>query len=240
MKIFVAGATGAIGRPLVGLLVAAGHQVVGTTRSLPKAEALRAIGAEPVIVVVFDAPALSRAVASARPDVVVHQLTDLPRGLDPSQMAEGARRNARIRDEGTRNLVAAAREAAVPRILAQSIAWMYAPGHEPHGEDDPLDVNAEGTRAISVAGVAALERQILSSPPIEGVVLRYGHLYGPATGTETAAPPAIHVDAAAAACLRAIGKARPGVYNLAEPSDYLSIEKARRELGIDPELRLAH
>ena len=239
MKIFVAGATGAIGQPLVRLLVEAGHQVVGTTRSKPKAEALRAIGAEPVIVDVFDAPALSRAVASARPDVVVHQLTDLPRGLDPSQMAEGARRNARIRDEGTRNLVVAARAAAVPRIMAQSIAWMYAPGREPHGEDDPLDVNADGTRAISMAGVAALERQILSAPPIDGVVLRYGHLYGPGTGTETAAPPAIHVDAAAEACLRAIGQARPGVYNLAEPSGYLSIEKARRELGFDPGFRLA-
>jgi nucleoside-diphosphate-sugar epimerase len=239
MKIFLAGATGAIGRPLAQLLIKAGHQVVGTTRSQPKAEALRAIGAEPVVVDVFDALALSRAIASARPDVVVHQLTDLPPGLDPRQMADGARRNARIRDDGTRNLVAAARGAAVHRVIAQSIAWMYAPGREPHGEDDPLDVNAEGTRAISVAGVVALEQQILSSPPIQGVVLRYGHLYGPGTGTPTAASPAIHVDAAAEACLRAIGKARPGVYNIAEPSDYLSTEKARRELGFDPGFRLA-
>jgi nucleoside-diphosphate-sugar epimerase len=239
LKIFLGGATGAIGRPLVRLLVQAGHKVVGTTRSPSKVEALCAAGAEPVIVDVFDAPALAHAVASARPDVLVHQLTDLPRGLDPSQMSEGARRNARVRDEGTRNLVAAAREAGVLRMIAQSIAWMYAPGREPHGEDDLLDLNTDGTRAISVAGVVALEQQVLSSPPIEGVVLRYGHLYGPGTGTETAALPSVHVDAAAEACLLAIGKARPGVYNVAEPSDYLSIDKARRELGFDPAFRVA-
>jgi len=238
MKIFLAGATGAIGRPLVKLMLEAGHQVVGTTRSPRKTEALRAAGAEPVVVDVFDAAALSHAVGDALPDMIVSQLTDLPPGLDPSKMEEGTQRNARIRREGTRNLVAAARQAGVPRIIAQSIAWMYAPGAEPHGEDDPLDVNAEGTRAISVAGIVDLERQVLSSPPIEGVVLRYGHLYGPNTGADTAAAPAIHVDAAAEACVLAIGKARPGVYNLAEPSAYLATEKAQRELRFDPGFRL--
>lgn len=165
MKIFLAGATGAIGKRLVPLLVDAGHEVVGTTRSKDKGEALRAAGVEPVVVDVFDAPALTRAVAAARPDIVVHQLTDLPQGLDPNQMAEGTRRNARVRTEGTQNLVAAALQAGVPRLVAQSIAWMYAPHPQPHTEDHPLDIHAEGARAITVEGVAALERLTLSSPP---------------------------------------------------------------------------
>src|SRR5436305_6668197 len=138
MRIFLAGATGAIGRRLVPLLLGAGHDVVGTTRSTSKADALRAAGVEPVVLDVFDAAGLARAVSAARPDIVVHQLTDLPPGLDPSRMAEGTRRNARMRSEGTQNLVAAALSAGSPRLVAQSIAWMYAPGPEPHlGGDRP-------------------------------------------------------------------------------------------------------
>jgi len=114
MKIFLAGAAGAIGKRLVPLLLDAGHRVVGTTRSPTKADALHAVGVEPVVVDVFDAPALSRAVSAARPDIVVHQLTDLPPGLDPARMAEGTRRNARMRREGTQNLVTAALAAGVP------------------------------------------------------------------------------------------------------------------------------
>jgi nucleoside-diphosphate-sugar epimerase len=239
MKIFLAGATGAIGRRLVPLLISAGHHVVGATRAMSKSEALRAAGAEPVVVDVFDAPALLRAVSKARPDIVVHQLTDLPPRLDPSQMEDGTRRNARMRSEGTQNLVAAALEAGAPRLIAQSIAWMYAPGPEPHSENDPLDHGAQGSRAITVAGVAALERLTLASPPIEGTVSRYGHLYGPGTGADQAGePPALHVDAAASAALLAIETARPGVFNIAEPSSYLSIEKSRRMLGFDPGFRL--
>jgi nucleoside-diphosphate-sugar epimerase len=238
MKIFLAGAAGAIGKRLVPLLLDAGHNVVGTTRSATKAEALRAAGVEPVVVDVFDAPALSSAVAIARPDIVVHQLTDLPPGLDPTRMADGTRRNAHMRREGTRNLVAAALAAGTRRLVAQSIAWMYAPGPEPHGEGDPLDVHAPGTRALTADGVATLERLSTASPPIEGVVLRYGHLYGPGTGTDTAEIPSLHVDAAAAAALLAIEKARRGIYNIAEPNQYLSTDKARRDLGFDPSFRL--
>jgi nucleoside-diphosphate-sugar epimerase len=192
-----------------------------------------------VIVDVFDASALCRAVSTARPDIVVHQLTDLPPGLDPTRMAEGTHRNARMPREGTRNLVAAALAAGVHRLVAQSIAWMYAPGPEPHGEDDPLDVHAPGTRAITADGVATLERQTLASPPIDGVVLRYGHFYGPGTGADAAEIPSLHVDAAAWAALLAIEKARSGIYNLADPNRYLSTDKARRELGFDPSFRLA-
>jgi nucleoside-diphosphate-sugar epimerase len=233
MKIFLAGAAGAIGRRLVPLLLDKGHHVVGTTRSTTKADGLRAAGVEPVVVDVFDGQALSAAVLEARPDIVIHQLTDLPPGLDPSQMAEATQRNARIRSQGTQNLVAAALGAGVQRLIAQSIAWMYAPGKEPHFEDDPLDVEAGGRRGITVAGVAALERLTIVSPPLDGVVLRYGHLYGPGTGAGTAEAPALHVDAAAAAAVLALEKAQRGIYNIAEASGYLSTEKAQRELGFD-------
>ena len=94
------------------------------------------------------------------------------------------------------------------------------------------------TRSITVAGVATLERLATSSPPIDGVVLRYGHLYGPGTGAATAAAPALHVDAAASAALLAIERTRRGIYNIAEPNRYLSTEKARRELGFDAGIRL--
>jgi nucleoside-diphosphate-sugar epimerase len=238
MKIFLAGAAGAIGKRLVPLLLDARHHVVGTTRSTNKADAMRSAGVEPMIIDVFDAPALSHAVGSARPDIVVDQLTDLPLGLDPARMAEGSRRNARMRREGTRNLVAAMLAAGVHRLVAQSIAWMYAPGPEPHREDDPLDVHAAEPRVDTADGVATLERLTVASPPIDGVVLRYGHLYGPGTGADAAEIPSLHVDAAASAALLAIENARRGIYNIAEPSEYLSTDKARRELGFDPGFRL--
>jgi len=239
MKIFLAGATGAIGKRLVPLLIESGFQVIGTTRTQSRAEGLRAAGAEPIVVNAFDRASLVRAVLAAHPDVVMQQLTDLPPGLDPSQMIEGTRRNARIRSEGTKNLVAAALEAGVSRFIAQSIAWMYAAGPEPHAEDDALDVDAQGTRAITVTGVATLEHFVLASPPIDGIVLRYGHLYGPGTGTDAPGePPSLHVDAAAAAALVAIEKGRVGIYNIAEANSNISTEKARSELGFEAAYRL--
>jgi nucleoside-diphosphate-sugar epimerase len=202
-------------------------------------DALRASGVTPIVVDVFDPDALSRAVSAIKPDVVIHQLTDLPWGLDPAQMDEGTRRNARLRSEGTRNLVSAALASSVRRLIAQSIAWVYAPGPVPHHERDPLDLQASGTRAITVAGVATLEGLTLASPPIEGVVLRYGHLYGPGTGTEARPEaPSLHVDAAASAALLATEKRCVGTYNIAEPCSYLSIEKAQQELAFDPDYRL--
>jgi nucleoside-diphosphate-sugar epimerase len=168
-RIFLAGASGAIGRRLVPLLHNAGHHVCGTTRSAEKADELRMLGAEPVVVDVFDAAALSRAVAAARPDVVIHQLTDLPKNLDPRQMGAAITRNARIREEGTRNLVSAAIAAGARRMVAQSIAWAYAPGPEPHNEADPLDAKAEGDRGIIVKGVIALEDLTLKSAPLQGI-----------------------------------------------------------------------
>jgi len=234
-RIFLAGAAGAIGRRLTPLLRAAGHTVFGTTRSPSKMDELRALGAEPVLVDVFDADALARAVAAAKPDIVIHQLTDLPRGLDHSQMEQAIRRNARLRSEGTRHLVDAANAAGARRLVAQSIAWAYAPGPEPHAESDPLDVDAEGIRAVSVGGIVALERAVLESPPLEGIVLRYGQLYGPGTGTDAPSGSApLHVDDAAHAALLAIDRGGTGVFNIAGPSAYVTTDKARAALGWGP------
>lgn len=238
-RIFLAGASGAIGQRLIPQLLAAGHQVTGTTRNADKAATLRILGVEPAVVDVFDAEALSRVMLAAKPDIVVHQLTDLPPGLDPSRMGEAVVRNARIRDEGTRNLVAAAVASGVRRMVAQSIAWAYAPGPEPHGEGDPLDGGASGNRGISVGGVIALEKAVLNAP-FAGVVLRYGQLYGPGTGTDAAAGASpLHVDAAAYAALLALEKGAPGVFNVAEPNQAASTQKAVEELGWHADFRLS-
>ncbi|WP_296738865.1 NAD(P)-dependent oxidoreductase [Mesorhizobium sp.] len=238
-RIFLAGGSGAIGRRLIPQLADAGHQVTATTRQSTKAEALRALGADPVVVDVFDLNGLGAAVVAAKPEIVIHQLTDLPPGLDPARMGEAAARNARIRDEGTRNLVEAAKAAGARRLIAQSISWAYAPGSEPHGETDPLDSAAEGGRGISVRGVIALERQVLTAAPLTGVVLRYGHLYGPGSGAETAADPAVHVDAAAHAALLAVERGESGAFNVAEPNGHVTTGKAVSELGWRADFRMA-
>lgn len=240
MRIFLAGATGAVGRRLVPLMIEAGHDVSGTTRSSAKAEGLARAGARPFVLDVFDAAALAQAVAEARPEVVVHQLTDLPYGLDPGRMPEALPRNARLRREGTKNLVAAALRAGARRLIAQSIAWAYAQGPLPHAEDDPLDTDAPGQRGETVRGVAALESAVLGGPSLEGIVLRYGQFYGPGTGVDAAkGPPALHVDAAAQAALLALERGAPGVYNVAEACDLVATDKARRELGWSAAFRCA-
>ena len=239
LKVFVAGATGVIGARLVPLLVAAGYRVSGLSRSAAKVGALQAAGAAPVIADVFDAPALQRALLELRPDVVIHQLTDLPPNLDPKLMAEATLRNARVRSEGTMNLVQAALASGARRFIAQSIAWAYAPGVEPHTEQDPLDLASEGSRAITVRGVAELERLTLDSAPLAGVVLRYGQVYGPGSSrahAEGSAP--VHADAAAHAALLAVERGA-GIYNVAEETPYASSRRARAELGWDPSFRAA-
>lgn len=239
MKIFFAGAGGAIGRRLTPLLRAEGCEIVGTTRSVDKAAAIAALGAQPVVVDVFDAPALARAVQSAAPHVIIHQLTDLAFAPDTPQYEEGLARNARLRIEGTRNLVVAAKAAGIRRLIAQSIAFVYAAGEGVRVESDPLDVNAAGARKQTVDAVAALEQATLSMP--EGIVLRYGFLYGPGTWfeNEPRAKPALHVDAAAHAALLALTRGETGVFNIAEDDGAVSTEKAKRNLGFDPGFRIS-
>jgi nucleoside-diphosphate-sugar epimerase len=238
MKVFLAGALGVVGRRLVSLLRDAGHSVAGTTRSAERAPALLALGADPVIVDVFDRAALIDAVARAKPDAVIHQLTDLPSPPGTPGYDAGLERNAKLRIEGTANLAAAAKAAAASRFIAQSIAFVYARGEGAHVESDPLDLAATGTRQRAVLGVVALERETLTMP--EGIVLRYGFLYGPGTWFEDTrrAAPALHVDAAAYAALLALTKGEPGIYNIAEDDGAVSSEKAKRQLGFDAGFRL--
>ena len=231
MKVFLAGATGVVGRRLTVLLRRAGHEVAGTTRSEAKAAALRAIGAVPVLVDAYDADKLKLAVYAVQPDVIIHQLTDLPQVIDPKTLPAALEANARLRVSGTRNLVDAALTNNVPRVIAQSIAFAYAPGPSPLAEEHPIDP--------AQTGVMALEQAVAGTPGIEGIVLRYGRFYGPGTWTDVpkgSAP--LHVDAAAQAALLALTQGRPGVYNLAEDDGAVSIEKARRELGFDPSFRM--
>jgi nucleoside-diphosphate-sugar epimerase len=194
MRIFIAGATGAIGIPLVERLVAEGHTVAGMTRSERGAERLRALGAEPVVGDVYDAPALTEAVGAFAPDAVVHELTDLPD--DPSEIPARAAGNSRMRREGTRNLIAAAQAASVPRLLVQSVAW---------------ELPGDGAAAVAEHEAATLAAG--------GVVLRYGRFYGPGTYHErdAAPPPAIHVDEAAQRTIDALD-APSGVVTIADPA----------------------
>ena len=229
--IFLAGASGAIGRRLVPILKADGWRVVGLTRSPAKAAMLAALGAEPVVANVFDAEELRQAVAAALPTIVLHQLTDLPPGLDPARMEEATVRNARIRDEGTRSLVAAAVAAGARRFIAQSVAFAYADGPLPHREEDPLAIEAPARAGASARGVASLEAQVLGAP-LDGLVLRYGKLYGPGTGfDQPSGIGCVHVDAAAHAAALATTRGDPGLYNIAEEDGAVSSEKAKRQFG---------
>ncbi|HEX7084126.1 MAG TPA: NAD(P)H-binding protein [Gaiellaceae bacterium] len=181
MRVFVAGATGVIGRRLVPLLVAAGHEVAGLTRDPAKADLLRTLGAEPAVADVYDADGLRDAVVAFAPDAVVHELTDLPD--DAALLAERRGANARMRREGTRNLLAAANAAGATRFVAQSVAWELS--------DD------------GAAAVAELEAAVLAAG---GVAIRYGRFYGPGTyhEQEPPPPPRIHVDEAARRTLPAL------------------------------------
>src|SRR5262249_2665888 len=138
MRILLAGSTGVIGRPLLTLPARAGHTVTGTARAAARAPIISDAGATPAVVDVFDAAALREVARAARPEVVIHQLTDLPEEPDPGKIAASLAANARIRIEGTPNLIAAAKAAGARRMIAQSIAFAYAPGPEPRAETDPL------------------------------------------------------------------------------------------------------
>jgi len=236
--IFIAGASGVIGRRLIPQLVEAGYAVTGMTRSAQGVDMIESLGAKGVVADVFDAEDLAAAIEAAHPDTVIHQLTDLALLGDPARAAEAIARNARIREVGTHNLVQASRAAGVRRIVAQSIAWAYAPGQTPHGEDDPLDRDAAAPRWTTVKGVIALEDAVLKTPGVAGTVLRYGQLYGP--GTATARPTGsspVHIDAAAYAALLAVERGMTGIFNIAEPNDTVAMEKAR-QLGWRPSFRL--
>lgn len=231
MRVFVAGATGVIGRRLLPALTDAGHEPIGMTRSPEKAAALTAQGIEAVVCDAYDADGLARAVADARPDQVVHALTDLPEEINMRRFERDVQSTGRLRREGTRNLLAAARAAGVRRIVAESIAFIYAPeGDRVKDEDAPLAV---ATLPFAAEPIADLERQVLEA---RGILLRYGQLYGPGTGFAHDGAWAanlrrrrlpivgagsgvfsfLHVDDAASATVAALGHDGPATYNVVD------------------------
>lgn len=225
--VFVAGASGVIGLPLCKMLIEAGYIVYGTTRSAEKAKTLEAIGVKPVVVDVFNAAALSQAMQAAKPDIVQHQLTDLPDGLKAEEMAAALVRNARIRDEGTRNLVQAAQQAGVKKLVAQSIGFVYAPSENAHTEESPLLDFGEPAYGETAKAVHSLEQQVLNRG-MDGVVLRNGWLYGANSGIEQPVDfvPPLHVHAAAFAAFLAID-APQGIYNVSDSDPRLDCTKFR-------------
>jgi nucleoside-diphosphate-sugar epimerase len=237
MRVFVAGASGAIGRPLVPRLVAAGHEVTGTTRSAERAEAIRAAGARAAVCDALDAEALRTTVAEASPEVVVHELTALPHRFDPRDKGIYDATN-RLRREGTRNLLDAARASGARRFVCQSIAFAYAPGARPEvkDEDAPLARGAPPPFGDGVRAIDEMERAVIGAEDLEGLVLRYGWFYGPGTyyaedgsmardvrrrrfpviGSGAGLFSFIHVDDAASATVAAVERGAPGIYNVVD------------------------
>ncbi|MCP4564208.1 MAG: NAD(P)-dependent oxidoreductase [Bosea sp.] len=236
MRIFVAGATGAVGRSLVPRLVGKGHSVVGLTRAPAKTGFLRELGAEPVIADALDEKAIRAAVAAARPDVIVHQLTDLKGASDLRHFDRAFANSNRLRTAGTDHLLAAAHDCGVKRIVAQSFCgWPYARvGGFVKTEDDPLDDDPPQQLRRTLDAIRYLEKAVTTTPGITGVVLRYGGFYGPGTGVfdpmmieqirkrrmpliggGTAWWSFLHVDDAADATALAVERGE-GVYNIVD------------------------
>lgn len=182
MRAFVAGATGAVGRPLVRQLLSAGHEVTAMTRTAAKAAGLSAMGARPIVCDALDLDAVAGAVAKTRPDAVVHQLTALPERYNPRRLRQAYRQTGRLRREGTDHLLAAALTAGARKFVVQSIAFSYErTGSRVKTEDAPLDPSPPSALADSVAALLHLERAAATAVGIETVVLRYGFFYGPGT-----------------------------------------------------------
>jgi nucleoside-diphosphate-sugar epimerase len=263
MRVFVAGATGAIGKPLVPMLLDRGHEVVAMTRSRDKAEGLRAIGATPVVADGLDRQAVVDALVSNRPEVVIHQLTALTGFKDLKHWDREWRQTNRLRTEGTDHLLEGARAAGARRFVAQSYAgWPYArEGGTIKTEENALDPTPPEQMRRTLEAIRYLEERVLGTEGIDGLVLRYGSLYGPGTsmapdgdivemvrgrklpliGGGTGVWSFIHVEDAAAATLAAGERGQPGIYNVVddEPapvSDWLP--ELARAVGAKPPMRL--
>src|SRR6185437_9239574 len=182
MRIFIAGATGALGRRLIPRLIDAGHRVTGLTRTPARAAPLRELGAEPVVADALDQGAVHAAVNAARPDVIIHELTSLT-GLDLRKFDRNFANSNRLRTVGTDHLLAAARDCGVKRFVAQSYCgWPYARSGGPvKSEGDPLDPNPPEAQRRTLEAIRYLEDVVTGATALEGVVLRYGSFYGPDT-----------------------------------------------------------
>jgi 2-alkyl-3-oxoalkanoate reductase len=245
MKVFVAGATGVLGRALVPQLVAQGHEVVGMTSSTAKQDLVRSLGARPVVADALDPDAVAGAVASAEPEVIVHQLTALsgPMGLRDARHPErfsGAIMTNRLRTEGTDHLLAAGRAVGARRFVAQSFgAFRWArTGGPALSEDVPIDPDPPAALRAALAGILHVEREVPAIEWGEGLVMRYGGFYGPGTSVSLAADAAmaapvrkrrfpiigdgggvmsyVHVEDAASATAIAVERGRPGIYNIVD------------------------
>jgi len=183
MRIFVAGATGALGRQLVPRLAERGHEVTGMTRSPDKQQFIRDLGARPVVADALDPESIARAVALAEPEVIVHQLTAIPAALDMRHFARAFAQTNRLRTEGTDHLLAASRAVGARRFVAQSFAPAIfdRAGAPVKSEDDPIDRHPPEQMRTTVAALRHLERAVTEADWLEGVVLRYGGFYGPGT-----------------------------------------------------------
>ncbi|MCI0332146.1 MAG: NAD(P)-dependent oxidoreductase [Planctomycetes bacterium] len=232
MKIFITGGTGAIGRPLIAELLAKGHAVVALTRSEEKAHALTEQGVEPAIADVFDADAVKAVVARARPDVVIEQLTALPKTYTRESMSAAAPFNRRIRLEGGANVLAAAQAAGVRRYLRQSVAFYAVPGAGLADEETPLSIDASPAVAADARVLSEIEHRLLGTPNIEGIVMRYGFFYGsgtwfnpdgdvaqqvrqqqfPIVGSGEGVWSWLHIEDAAIATVSAAEQGNPGIY----------------------------
>jgi nucleoside-diphosphate-sugar epimerase len=239
MKVFVAGATGALGRPLAAQLVEHGHEVVGMTRSESKQDLLRDLGARPVVADALDPDAVARAVAEAEPEVIVHQLTAIG-AFNPRHMERDFAPTNRLRTEGTDNLLSAGQAVGVKRFVAQSFApWVFARSGGPvKSEEDPLDTDPPAQVRTTLEAIKYLEQAVTEADWTEGIALRYGGFYGPGTsigldppgeqvemirarkfplaGKGTGVWSFIHIDDAAAATVAAIEHGRRGVYNVVD------------------------
>ncbi len=235
MKIFVAGGTGAIGRPLMAKLLAKGHAVVALTRSPEKAQVLVKQGIEPAIADVFDADAVKTVVSRVQPEVVIEQLTALPKTYTRESMNAAAALNTRIRLEGGANVLAAAQASGVRRYLRQSVAFYAIPGPGLANEDTPLAFDASPAIAAGARKLTELEHRLLGTHNIEGIVLRYGFFYGPGTWFNPDGDVArqvrqqqfpivgdgggvwswLHIEDAALATAAAAERGNPGIYLIA-------------------------
>jgi nucleoside-diphosphate-sugar epimerase len=239
MKVFVAGATGALGRQLVPMLVANGHEVVGMTRTEAKRDQLRNVGAEPVVADALDAAAVGRVVGEAEPNVIVHQLTAIPATLNMRHFAREFAPTNRLRIEGTDHLLSAGRAVGVKRFVAQSNASLYARTGGPiKSEGAPLDEDPAPEMREGVAALRHLEAAVVGASWTDGVVLRYGWFYGPGTGIAldpdgsqiellrrrqlpivgggTGVWSFIHIADAAAATVAAVEGGAAGIYNVVD------------------------
>ena len=263
MRVFLAGATGAIGRRLLPLLLKAGHSVTGTTRSAEKAAGLRAAGADAAVVDALDPAAVALAAQRARPEAIIHELTAIPPALDFRKFKEQFELTNRLRTEGTDHLLAAARSTGVRRFVAQSYAaWPYARvGGAVKTEDDPLDPTPPAALRDTLRAIQHLESAVLQARGIEGIVLRYGGFYGPGNaisengtlveqvrhrrvpiiGGGTGVWSFIHIDDAARATVAAVERGSPGIYNIVDDEPAAVAEwlpELARILGAKPPLRL--